>query len=826
MQAGNVVAELAASLARRDLDIVAACVHVALGTEPQGPRPVHGEDRRGAPVVELVQKRAGATVEFENLIGQVARDEQVAVGLEEDTARIEQAAVVGRRDEVSHQRPTRAVILDDPSGGAGNEQVAVGPEGDTERKQEPTRVCRHERSHEGAAGPVVLDHGVRAAAGDEKVAVGRDRHAGREVESPASGRDEIAHVRAAAVELRDPVVGAAGDEDAAGRRDDHVLRLVQDAGVARPDANPRQRKELAEAGARHPGGDPGVVRSPKRLQIGDLVAVTVLARIEHGVPVEIERHVRLDLGVVRRAAAVAVGFAAVRNAVAVEIGVVAQLDVQVVRKAVAVAVRLALVGDAVAVVVVAVAQRDVLGIQRSVVVAVLALVGDAVAVDVVAVVVGNVVGVVDAVAVAVVGNARGSEDMRPHVRTGNGVKAKITVPVGPAARLAAVAHDRAALRDSEQIVARVDAVAVRVKRAAVVSELVRRHLNVVSEHTRNRRIAEGPDQIADQPVRRARAERLQERHASVRHVPPPGDELSYVSGDGLLEGLPVVDEIEERVFGVEQIVRRVPEANEGQLHAGVDVPQVDVADGAPELDHVGAGRVQVAEEREELVIGLQGDLDLLRDLGNGPGRLRGRRVERRAVDATEWHARRGPAVPLRDPVVRQVQRCQARVARGAALQREARSAGHLDPPRASPFREGQEHVRAGLAGDRPAEKRHAIRVEGIRGVVAPQVAHDEPGLRAGDGEPLHLEIDGRVRTERKVVDREPRTGPCGLSQGGRVHRERHRVTNDRRELKGGIRATQGPALASVKSDQARDGNREAASGNEHVLILPGPFNGR
>ncbi len=65
--------------------------------------------------------------------------------------------------------------------------------------------------------------------------------------------------------------------------------------------------------------NPQVVGPRQSLQIGDRVAVAILARVEHHVTVDIQAHLRLQFVVVRLAVGVAVRRAFVRDVVAVQV---------------------------------------------------------------------------------------------------------------------------------------------------------------------------------------------------------------------------------------------------------------------------------------------------------------------------------------------------------------------------------------------------------------------------------------------------------------------------------------------------------------------------
>ena len=213
------------------------------------------------------------------------------------------------------------------------------------------------------------------------------------------------------------------------------------------------------------------MRTAQRFVIWFAIVVTILAGIENGVAINIQAHVRLNLVVISRAVAVAIRFTFIGHAVAVQILAPAEEDIPIIRHAVLVAVRLTFIRDAVAVEIVAETGLDVSIIQFAVAVAVLTFVRYAVAVDVGAIPLVDVDGVVHAVAVAILYDTIHFEDVALNERLYPSMKAEIDIRIAPRQDMA-ITHDRAALKLAN--VAVVDAVAVSVQGAAVMSQLVRR----------------------------------------------------------------------------------------------------------------------------------------------------------------------------------------------------------------------------------------------------------------------------------------------------------------------------------------------------------------
>ena len=66
----------------------------------------------------------------------------------------------------------------------------------------------------------------------------------------------------------------------------------------------------------------------------------------------------------------------------------------------------------------------------------------------------------------------------------------------------------------------------------------------------------------------------------------------------------------ERIRLVEQVVRRIPQPDEGQHHSRVYIAKEDIAEGCIQLNDISGCRVQIAEELEELIFRLDRQFDL------------------------------------------------------------------------------------------------------------------------------------------------------------------------------------------------------------------------
>ena len=191
------------------------------------------------------------------------------------------------------------------------------------------------------------------------------------------------------------------------------------------------------------------------------------------------------------------------------------------------------------------------------------------------------------------------------------MKAQVGHRISAADRLATVAHDCAALRRAVEVVARIDTIVVGVQRAAVVTQFVSRHEDVVLMNARQSRIREKSEDVADHRIAVRPAQRIEVSRAAVRQIATAGQELSQIAVNVAHHRVPVLAKRAQRTRPVEQIVRCVPQAYERQDHPRVHVAQIDVTDHGVELDHISRRGIEVAEQLIEFIVGLDGQLDFL-----------------------------------------------------------------------------------------------------------------------------------------------------------------------------------------------------------------------
>ena len=532
--------------------------------------------------------------------------------------------------------------------------------------------CRHEARRHRAVRRKQLDAPVRKQRRQPSIGCHRKpAHRVRKRDRPLRRRrvvDAVERPDAVADRGVQPSIGA----------DREVVRGFRTARHRAPD-DARAWIEFAQErirGAR----DPSRARALQLGEVGDAVAVAILAGIDATVARTVERHVEVDLDRIRDAVAVAVGLARVEAhvAVGVERGVVR--DLERIGHAVAVAIGLARIGQAVAVRVSERSGRDLHGIRHAVRIAILTAVENAVAVRVERGIRSDLVGVHRSVVVAIARQARRLRDEGLDRLCGAAVEAQVDVRAR-ALHDMAVAHDRAALHGAR--CARVDRIVVRVERAEVVAELVRDDIEVPVAGIGLDRVGERADQVAVHREAEAAAGRVEPRDAAVGQVAPAREEREEVARR-FRERRPVVAERPERIGLVEEIRRIGLQPQVARHDRRIAVAAVDRGDGAIEGRDILGRRRGVVEDREELVVGVDRDLDHLADAGRNGAEARDAAIGatvvtvRAAAGRNLWRARPVRAHELGE--TRDQADAVARVARAA--QRElALAVAEIDPAR-------------------------------------------------------------------------------------------------------------------------------------------------